>query len=47
MRGAQIMKAAYGRMVAGMQRRRTKRILDDLPEHLREDIGLPYGRSRT
>jgi hypothetical protein len=36
--------AAFGRITAARQRRRTMRILDNLPDHIRKDIGWSTDR---
>jgi hypothetical protein len=50
MRGTHVMRAAsavFGRMMAERQRRRTQRIIDNLPDHIRKDIGWSVDRSRA
>jgi hypothetical protein len=50
MRGTHVMRVAsvmFGRMVAERQRRRTRRILDSLPEQIRKDIGWSVDRTRA
>jgi hypothetical protein len=36
--------AVFSRMTAARQRRRTMRILDNLPDHIRKDIGWSTDR---
>ena len=36
--------AVFGRITAARQRRRTLRILDSLPDHIRKDIGWSTDR---
>jgi hypothetical protein len=47
MRGLHVMKAAsamFGRMMVERQRRRTQRIIDNLPDDVRKDIGWSSDR---
>ena len=50
MRGTHVMRVAsamFDRMAAERQRRRTRRILDNLPEFIRKDIGWSVDRTRA
>jgi hypothetical protein len=48
MHGTHVMRVAsalFGRMVAERQRRRTRRMLENLPENIRKDIGWSADRT--
>jgi hypothetical protein len=50
MRGTHVLRAAsvlFGRITAERQRRRTRRILDSLPDYIRKDIGWSVDRTRA